>query len=166
MKNIKNLKPNARGPFKQGYYKVNNPDKYAGDPRVVIFRSSWERKFMIMCDLNPQIIRWGSEPVEIRYYSPLDQRAHIYNVDFFIEVFDNEGKVVRYLVEIKPSNQIDEMPVLEGRLTEKKVQKYESLMKAYHINKAKQQAATQWALDRGMRYIVLTEKNWPMFSKR
>ncbi len=166
MKNIKNLKPNSKGPFKQGYYKVNNIEKYAGDPRVVIFRSSWERKFMIMCDLNPQILRWGSEPLEIKYLSPIDNRMHVYNVDFFIEVCDNDKKITRYLVEVKPSSQIDKEPILEGRLTEKKVANHAALVKAYHVNKAKQRAALQWAADRGMKYIVLTEENWPIFTRR
>lgn len=166
MKDIKKLKPNSKGPFKQGYYKVNNVEKYAGDPRVVIYRSSWERKFMIMCDLNPQIIRWGSEPVEIRYLSPIDNKMHTYNVDFFIEVLDNDQQIMRYLVEVKPSSQIDKEPVLEGRLTEKKLLQHASLTKAYHINQAKQRAAISWAADRGMKYIVLTEENWPQFSRR
>lgn len=161
MKDIKKLKPNNNGPFRQGYYKVNNPEKYAGDPRVVIYRSSWERKFMILCDLSPQIVRWGSEPVQIKYLSPIDNKMHNYNVDFFIEVLDNEGKRMKYIVEIKPSSQISREPVLEGRVTEKKLQRHAELTKMYHVNKAKQIAAMKWALDRNMKYVVLTEENWP-----
>lgn len=161
MRDIKKLKPNSNGPFVQGYYKVNNPEKYAGDPRVVIFRSSWERKFMILCDLSHQITKWGSEPVQIKYISPLDFKEHIYNVDFFIEVVDNDNKKQRYIVEIKPSAQISKVPVLEGRVTEKKLIRHAELTKMYHVNKAKQIAAMKWALDRGMKYVVLTEENWP-----
>jgi hypothetical protein len=161
MRDIKKLKPNSNGPFVQGYYKVHNPAKYAGDPRVVIFRSSWERKFMILCDLTSQIIRWGSEPVKIKYISPIDHKEHIYNVDFFIEVIDNDGKRHKYIVEIKPSAQISREPVLEGRITEKKLQRHAELSKMYTINKAKQIAAIKWAQDRDMKYVVLTEENWP-----
>lgn len=161
MKDIKKLKPNNSGPFRQGYYKVNNPEKYAGDPRVVIYRSSWERKFMILCDLSPQIVRWGSEPVQIKYLSPIDNKMHNYNVDFFIEVLDNEGKRMKYIVEIKPSSQISREPVLEGKVTEKKLIRHAELTKTYHINRAKQIAAMKWALDRNMKYVVLTEENWP-----
>lgn len=161
MRDIKKLKPNSKGPFVQGYYKVNNPEKYAGDPRVVIFRSSWERKFMMLCDLSHQITKWGSEPVQIKYVSPIDFKEHIYNVDFFIEVVDNDNNKQRYIVEIKPSSQISEVPVLEGRITEKKLMRHNELTKTYHINKAKQIAAMKWAMDRGMKYVVLTEKNWP-----
>lgn len=166
MRDIKKLKPNSKGPYKQGYYRVNNIEKYAGDPRVVIYRSSWERKFMIMCDLNPQIIRWGSEPAEIAYLSPIDHKMHIYNVDFFIEVINNDNKRVKYLVEIKPSVQIDKEPVLEGRMTEKKIINHAALVKTYQINRAKQSAAIKWAADRDMKYIVLTESNWPLFNRR
>ena len=161
MRDIKKLKPNSNGPYVQGYYKVNNPEKYAGDPRVVIFRSSWERKFMILCDLSHQITKWGSEPVQIKYISPLDFKEHIYNVDFFIEVVDNDNKKQRYIVEIKPSAQISKVPVLEGRVTEKKLIRHAELTKMYHVNKAKQIASMKWALDRGMKYVILTEENWP-----
>lgn len=161
MRDIKKLKPNSSGPFVQGYYKVHNPEKYAGDPRVVIFRSSWERKFMILCDLTAQIVRWGSEPVKIKYISPIDHKEHIYNVDFFIEVVDNDGKRHKYIVEIKPSAQISREPVLEGRITEKKLMRHAELSKMYTINKAKQIAAIKWAQDRDMKYVVLTEENWP-----
>ena len=161
MKDIKKLKPNANGPFVQGYYKVHNPEKYAGDPRVVIFRSSWERKFMILCDLTPQIVIWGSEPVKIKYISQLDHKEHIYNVDFFIEVIDNDNKKHKYIVEIKPSAQISREPVLEGRVTEKKLLRHAELTKMYTVNKAKQIAAMRWAMDRDMKYVILTEENWP-----
>ena len=167
MKDIKKLRPNSNGPFRQGYYQVRNTHKYAGDPRVVIYRSSWELKFMQQCDFCKQIVRWGSEPVKIKYLSPIDNRMHDYNVDFFIEVADievEEGvepKKTKYIVEIKPSSQISREPILEGRVTEKKLKRHHELTKMYHVNKAKQIAAIKWAKDRDMKYIVLTEENWP-----
>ena len=83
------------------------------------------------------------------------------NVDFFIEVVDNDNKKQRYIVEIKPSAQISKVPVLEGRVTEKKLIRHAELTKRYHVNKAKQIASMKWALDRGMKYVILTEENWP-----
>jgi hypothetical protein len=91
----------------------------------------------------------------------LDQREHIYNVDFFIEVIDNENKKYKYIIEIKPSVQISREPVLEGRITEKKLLRHAELTKMYTVNKAKQIAAMKWAMDRDMKYIILTEENWP-----
>ena len=46
---IKNVKPNKNSGFIQGYFNPKNPEKYKG-PSPIIYRSSWERKFMIMCD--------------------------------------------------------------------------------------------------------------------
>ena len=32
--------------YKQGYYKVQNKEKYIGNPNLVIYRSSWEFFFL------------------------------------------------------------------------------------------------------------------------
>ncbi|MFM2010951.1 MAG: hypothetical protein RLZZ479_1342, partial [Bacteroidota bacterium] len=39
---IKNNKPSKKSTYRQGYYVLNNPDKYIGDPTKIIYRSSWE----------------------------------------------------------------------------------------------------------------------------
>ena len=36
--------------YHQGTYKVKDPNKYVGDPNNIVFRSSWELKFMNWCD--------------------------------------------------------------------------------------------------------------------
>ena len=45
----------------KGIYKPSNPKKYKGDQSNIIYRSLWERKFMNYCDLNENILEWGSE---------------------------------------------------------------------------------------------------------
>ena len=52
----------------QGYYKVQHPEKYIGDPNLVIYRSSWEASFCRWCDFSPSILRWSSEPIKVPYY--------------------------------------------------------------------------------------------------
>ena len=42
-------------------YKPEYPRKYKGDASNIICRSSWERKFCRWCDLNENIVSWGSE---------------------------------------------------------------------------------------------------------
>jgi len=42
-------------------FKPSNPQKYQGNPRNIICRSSWERRFCNWCDLNENILEWGSE---------------------------------------------------------------------------------------------------------
>ena len=80
---IKNLKPSSNSGFVQGYYTPENPDKYIG-PTPIIYRSSWERKFCIMCDTKDNVLKWSSEPVQIKYRSTMDKREHTYipiNID-------------------------------------------------------------------------------------
>ena len=40
----------------KGIYKPTNPKKYAGDPSNIVYRSNWERRFMVYCDKNDDII--------------------------------------------------------------------------------------------------------------
>ena len=47
-------------PLKSKYH-PERPEKYVGDAKNIICRSSWERKFCRWCDLNENIIKWGSE---------------------------------------------------------------------------------------------------------
>lgn len=41
--------------YYQGKYKVKNYQKYKGDPTNVIYRSSWELKFLKYCDDNDNV---------------------------------------------------------------------------------------------------------------
>ena len=59
---------------KSRYY-PSYPKKYKGNPNNIICRSSWERKFCRYCDLNEQVLEWGSEEFYIPYISPVDNRV-------------------------------------------------------------------------------------------
>ena len=89
----------------KGRYIPRNIRKYRGDYKNIIYRSSWELKFMKYCDLNDSILEWGSEEVVIPYRSPLDNRIHRYFVDFYIKVEDMNGQIKKYLIEVKPKRQ-------------------------------------------------------------
>ena len=43
----------------RGRYIPSNPKKYKGDPSNIIYRSLWERKFMVYCDANDKNTRMG-----------------------------------------------------------------------------------------------------------
>ena len=43
-----------------------------------------------VCDLNPDVLKWGSEETVIPYVSPLDNKIHRYFVDFYIQVRTQE----------------------------------------------------------------------------
>ena len=53
-----------------GRFKPSNPQKYKGDPTQIVYRSLWERKFMVYCDKNDAVIQ--NEEIAIPYKSPVD----------------------------------------------------------------------------------------------
>ena len=89
----------------RGRYIPANPKKYKGDPSNIIYRSLWERKFMVYCDANDRILEWGSEEFFIPYRSPLDGKVHRYFPDFYVKVKTKEGKLKKWVVEVKPKAQ-------------------------------------------------------------
>ena len=154
--NIKNLTPRKDSLYKQGYYKLVNPLKYLGDTTKIIFRSSWEKRFATYCDHHDRILLWSSEPMQIPYLNPLDGVVKPYNVDFYVRVQTSEG-YKEYLVEVKPSRQLQQPQYPTGRITEKKMTSYTNAMKAYLVNISKFKAAKEYALTRGWEFIVVTE---------
>ena len=70
----------------KGRYRPSNPRKYKGDPTNVIYRSSWELKFMKWCDLNESVMEWQSEEFAIPYKHPIDGRFHRYFPDFLVRI--------------------------------------------------------------------------------
>ena len=54
-------------------YKPSFPRKYKGNPNNIICRSSWERKFCRYCDLNENILEWGSDCLLYTSPSPRDR---------------------------------------------------------------------------------------------
>ena len=72
----------------RGKYKPANPEKYAGNVNNIVYRSSWERRFMVYCDNNEAITFWSSEELVIPYISPVDRRQHKYYPDFVIKIQD------------------------------------------------------------------------------
>ena len=72
----------------KGKYQPSHPKKYRGDSSNIIYRSLWERKFMVYCDMNENILEWGSEEIVVPYRSPIDNRYHRYFPDFYIKYKD------------------------------------------------------------------------------
>ena len=97
-------------------YKPSYPDKYQGDSSNIICRSSWERKFCRYCDLNTNILQWGSEEFHIPYISPVDRRIHKYYPDFIIKVKESTGQIKTYVIEVKPKRQT-QPPKKKSRVT-------------------------------------------------
>ena len=138
----------------KGRYRVINTSKYKGDIQEVVYRSSWELKFMKWCDTNPSVLEWGSETVIIPYRSPVDNKFHRYFVDFYIKVKSKDNKITTYLVEIKP-----ERFTKPPEIPQKKTKKFIDEVFQYGTNQAKWKAANEFCLDRNMKFLVLTEND-------
>jgi len=149
------LKP-RQGKVRQGYFKPANPDKYIGDVSSVIFRSSWEFKFLKWLDSSPTIVAYSSEPIGIVYYNPLDKRTHNYYVDFYIVTKDANGNEKRFLIEVKP-DKYTKPPVKPARMTDKSTSAYVYAAKQFIVNQAKFQAAKEYAKSRGLEFGIITE---------
>jgi len=131
-----------------------NPQKYIGNYSNIIMRSSWETRFAVWCDRNPQVLKWQSEETIIPYRCPTDNKLHRYYIDFRIQIKTKEGLLKTYLVEIKPDKQT-KPPEFPGKRTKK------YLTESYYFikNQAKWEAAKSYAKDRGWEFIILTENH-------
>jgi hypothetical protein len=138
----------------KGRYRIENIKKYKGDISDVIYRSSWELKFMRWCDSNPSVLEWGSETVIIPYRSPVDNNIHRYFVDFYIKIKDKDNKVLKYLIEIKPEKFTKPPPI-----PQKKTKSFIQEVFNYGINQSKWEAASSFCKDRGWQFLVLTERD-------
>ena len=139
-------------PSYKGKYKVRNYRKYKGDPTQVIYRSLWERKFMEWCDKNPTILEWSSEEYIIPYKDPVLRKWRRYFPDFYMKVRETNGKIQKYLVEVKPKRQV------EGpKPQQKKTKQYITEVANYATNTAKWKAAEQYCRDRLWKFKLITE---------
>ena len=136
----------------KGKYKPKCPRKYKGDPTNIIYRSLWERKFMVYCDSTTNILEWGSEEIVLPYRSPIDNKVHRYYPDFYIKVRESTGKIKRYLIEVKPKKQ-----TIAPKVQKKKTKSYIYEVYEYAKNQAKWKAATEYCKDRLWEFKVLTE---------
>ena len=137
----------------KGKYKPSLPSKYKGDPTNIIYRSLWERKFMVYCDQTTNILEWGSEEIALPYRSPVDNRVHRYFPDFYIKVKENGGKIKRMIIEVKPLKQ-----TMKPKKPKRQTKGYIYEVYEYAKNQAKWEAATEFCDDRKWEFKVLTEK--------
>ena len=137
---------------RKGRYQIINAAKYRGNSNQIIYRSSWEFKFMRWCDTNPSVMEWGSETMIIPYKSPVDNKIHRYFVDFYIKVKDRQSVIGKYLVEIKPE-KFTKPPVIPKRQTKRFIDE----VFQYGVNQSKWKAADEYCLNHGMKFLVLTE---------
>jgi len=139
--------------FRQGIYYPTHKEKYHGR-KPIIWRSSWELKFMRWADNNPNVISWSSESVVIPYIKPTDGKLHRYFVDNTATLKDSQGKLHKYLIEIKPSKAL----YPPKKTPRKRQTTYIKECYSFAINQAKFESAKAWAKKKGYKFVILTEK--------
>lgn len=148
-------------PKKHTRYVPINEDKYIGNDYPVA-RSSWEYKYMQWCDTNPNIIKWGSESIQIPYYDPVKKANRRYYPDFTMAVKDVDGNIKKYVVEIKPEKETIP-PNTKGNKRDRTVM-YEFL--TWQTNLAKWKAAEIFCRQHGLTFRILTEKDLFIDNKK
>jgi len=141
----------GNGKYRQGVFRPQNAAKYIGKEKPV-YRSGWELKFFRWCDNNPNVVEWASEAVIIPYLNPLDGKYHRYYTDGIVAIKEGD-KVSKYIIEIKPSEQLA-IPVKGRKRMSTMV--YEN--KRYVQNQSKWEAAKKWCDQRNFKFLILTEK--------
>ena len=137
----------------KGRYNPVNPKKYKGNPQNIIYRSLWERKFMVYCDTNDKVLEWGSEEIIIPYISPWDSKVHRYFPDFYIKVRQSSGNLKKFIIEVKPKKQ-----TRPPKPVERKTKRWINEVRTFGINEAKWKHATKWCKDNDMEFKILTEE--------
>ena len=133
----------------KGSYKIKKPEKYAGDPSNVTYRSMWERACFVWAERNSDVVRWSSEEVIVPYYDEGQKKNRRYHIDLRLEFKDG----TKLLVEVKPHKQT-KPPTKRG----KKRTRYLEESMTYVTNVCKWKAADKFAKGKGWQFAIWTEK--------
>lgn len=137
----------------KGFFTPQNPKKYVGDLNDIEYRSGYELAYMKYLDKHPDVLQWSSEEVIVPYKSPITGRIHRYFPDFVVRFKTTDGKVVTWMVEIKPSVQTRE-PKVKKKITNRMINE----VVTFQINKAKWQHADIYCRRKGWIFKIITEK--------
>lgn len=140
--NIKQLKPSKKSRYSQGYINPESCKKLIDYSQPIIYRSSYEKKFMYWCESSPSVSKWGSECVCIPYLF-VDGKMHKYYPDYYVELTDG----TKMLVEIKPANQTVQ-PTNENSWAARE----------WARNSCKWKAAMEFCEAKGLSFKILTER--------
>ena len=138
----------------KGKFKPKNRDKYKGNPTNIIYRSLWERRFMVYCDSNNSVVKWSSEEIVIPYRSPFDRKIHKYYPDFWVKIKKHDGTIETSIIEVKPKSQ-----TIPPKDTSRKRKSGRFLleMKRYGINEAKWIDANTYCIYKNWKFKIITE---------
>ena len=136
----------------KGWFNPRHPAKYKGDADNIVYRSTWERRVMKWLDEHPNVLWWSSEELAVPYKSPIDNKMHRYFPDFIAKMRLKDGKVMTYIIEVKPMAQT-KMPIQK-----RKTKRFLQEMATYAINQEKWRAADIFCQEHGWKFLVVTEQ--------
>jgi len=138
-----------------GKYTPVNKQKYRGK-KIPVYRSSWERKFMVWCDLKTKVVAWDYECLTIPYINTIDKQEHRYILDFLVDIKNPvTGAIDRYAIEVKPLEQL--LPPDKTKIRSKK--RFAEMLYVYTINRDKRNATLALCKKKGWKYKAVTEKD-------
>jgi hypothetical protein len=155
----------------QGVYKCIYPNKYKGNKKNILYRSSMELAVFHYMDVSTSILEWNSEEVVIKYYNPVYGQIKNYYMDLWCKYVSNEyetdeqgrkvltednktiRKVKTAIIEVKP--KCETAPPKEPT---KKTQAYNNKVKTYIVNTKKWEAAKEYAKKYNMDFFIWTEE--------
>lgn len=143
--------------YHKGPYSPTNKEKYVGK-KAPFFRSKWELEVFKWFDLNQNVLKWASEPLEIQYIYSLDGKTHRYIPDFYAEIKDVHGKITKYILEVKPKKKITP-PKPQKKRTAKSDALYINRVREYTMIMDKKKAAEEFCKRHGFVFLFLTEEN-------
>lgn len=135
--------------YKGKFSNLKNPEKYAGDPNDITYRSHWERNVMRWMDENETIVEWSSEEIHFPYTHPIRGGSAKYYPDFFFKVSNGE----LFCIEVKPKKQT-RRPEKPSRTT----RKYLDEMATYVINQEKWDTARKYCKKHDIKFQIWTEE--------
>lgn len=136
----------------KGWFNPRHPAKYKGDADNIVYRSTWERRVMKWLDEHPNVLWWSSEELAVPYKSPIDNKMHRYFPDFIAKMRLKDGKVMTYIIEVKPMAQT-KMPIQK-----RKTKRFLQEMATYAVNQEKWRAADIFCQEHGWKFLVVTEQ--------
>lgn len=139
---IKKLRPDKKSRYSQGTIHPSRCRKLfeSQQGKPVIYRSSYEWRFINWLENDSHVKEWGSECVSIPY--KLGESWHTYYPDYVVRM--DTGAV--WVVEIKPKNQ-----------THKPTNQNSYAWQQWLKNKEKWRYALSWCEERGYVFKIFTE---------
>ncbi len=140
------------GRYLSGKFNPTNPEKYIGKITDIVFRSSWELDAFKFMDSMPEIVKWSSETIIIPYRG-VDGLMHRYFMDLVVYAQQPDGKLKKFLIEIKPKQKLEP----PKKTPAKSPENFRREMLEYLTNQAKWDAARAWCKQNNAEFKIWTE---------